>query len=142
MKPFFLHYKSSSVYNYKKMLLECCKMTVNFEMLATDIIGWLKEKNLNNSLTLFVNGKAFDCAQDNWIQHMDPEEYVEFFNKEGITMTFNGPFYNVINDYEKRDALEEFKNILVKNNTYFISGFKWSLSVYAHILHGCSAYKK
>ncbi|MED2737344.1 hypothetical protein [Bacillus toyonensis] len=113
-------------------------MAVNFEALATDIIDWLKEKNLNNSLTLFVDDKAFDCNQDNWVQHMDPEDYVEYFNKEGITITFNGPFYNVINDAEERGALEEFKNILAKYNTYFISGFKWSLSVYRNILEGNS----
>jgi hypothetical protein len=116
-------------------------MAVNFEALANDIISWLKERNLNNSLTLFVNGKAFDCTQDNWIQHMDPEEYVEYFNKDGITMTFNGPFYNVINDEKEKDALEEFKNILTKYNSNFISGFKWSLSVYTNILESYSMCK-
>lgn len=112
------------------MTMTTYEINLRNEELANDIIDWLKKNRLNTDTRIYTNGKAYDTNKNKWLDNMDPSEYVEYYNKEGITMTFESSLYKVLNDYSSPKLYDEFKSLLAKYGAYFIPGFSWSLSVY------------
>jgi hypothetical protein len=64
---------------------------------------------------------------------MDPKDYVEY-TSDFLTMTFEGPFYDVVNYYVSAKycdrLLKEFDDILKRYKKYYELGYAWSLGLY------------
>lgn len=99
--------------------------------------------------TIYFNGKAFSPIETdengkmkfyyNDREHLieyedDPSRYVEWYNKDGITMTFEGDFYEVMNyAFESRfltKIYEEFEELLRKHHAWHELGHAWSMCIY------------
>ena len=115
------------------------------EKCAKEIISFLIKHHMWIDTSIYVNGKRYGCY-DGEHYHYDntwdcvfreddknPADYVEFYS-DFLTMTFEGPFYDVINyTYSAKYSdklLAEFDDILKKYRKYYELGYSWSLSLY------------
>ena len=115
------------------------------ERCAFEIINFLIRHNLWQDTFVYVNGKRYGCYDGEHYKYdntwdcvfrednMDPKDYVEYAS-DFLTMTFEGPFYDVINyTYSAKYSdklLAEFDDILKKYRKYYELGYSWSLSLY------------
>ena len=79
--------------------------------------------------------KTDDCAFTVWRSPgSDVKVPCEYGNPDTLTMTFEGPFYSVVNyrgDTEYCDRITgEFNEILKQYGLYYELGHAWSLSLY------------
>lgn len=117
--------------------------------LAEEIREFLFKWGMWIDTTIYFNGKAFSPIEKdengkmkfyyNDREHLieyedDPSRYVEWYNKDGITMTFEGDFYEVMNyAFESRfltNIYEEFEELLRKHNARHELGHAWSMCIY------------
>jgi len=115
---------------------------------AKEIITWLLKHEWWIDTTVYVNGKMYSCCDaqghyhyDNiWDtvfveENIDPNDYLEY-NGDFLSMSFEGPLYDVLNlnysfGIKTCDKyIEEFNNILNKYNKYYELGNAWNLSLY------------
>lgn len=78
--------------------------------------GW-KNINYNNPNFLHV------------VEDVRPSEYMDYYNEDTITMSFEGDFYEIIN-YEGGELLEAFDELLRKYGYYYELGNAWNLALY------------
>lgn len=110
------------------------------EKLADEIRAWLLERELWQDVTIYFNGKAFSTSDmlqrrfaynnpNDLIEYeANPADYVEYNSPDSITMTFEGPLYDLINyRFNSRDY-EEFEALFRRYGLYFEQGYAWSLS--------------
>ena len=117
------------------------------EKCARDIIDWLIKHDLWIDTAVYVNGKRYgdydsidynygntcDCVfvEDN----MDPRDYFEFAG-DFLSMSFEGPLYEILNYYDDfipgydDKMIEEFNRIIGKYNAHFEMGDAWNLTLY------------
>ena len=59
-------------------------------------------------------------------------EYVEYFNADTVTLTFEGPLYTAYNGYgdDGYKAVDDIDRILAKYGLYAEQGYAWSLAAY------------
>lgn len=117
------------------------------ERLAKAIRSFLLKNDLWIDTYIFFNGKCYGTSykDENGKEHFvyndkehlveyeaDPSKYVEYYNKEGITMIFECDLYDVINyAWESRELSKlkkEFDAIFEKYGVYYEQGYAWSLS--------------
>ena len=60
----------------------------------------------------------------------DPSRYVEYYSENGITMTFEGPLYELINYDDWSELYEEFCGLFRKHGLWFELGYAWSLATF------------
>ena len=117
------------------------KMTkAQIKQLANEIRQFLLERDMWIDTTIYFNGKAYSTDDRaghyyyNDGEHMvvledqDPAWYVEYVG-EVLTMTFEGPFYDVMN-YSFGTTYEAFNALLRKWGLYGELGYAWSLGVF------------
>jgi hypothetical protein len=95
--------------------------------------------------SVYVNGKRYGCYDGEHYRYdntwdcvfrednMDPKDYVEY-TSDFLTMTFEGPFYDVINynifPAYCRKLMDEFNDIISKYRKYYELGYNWSLALH------------
>lgn len=115
------------------------------ERCAFEIINFLIRHEMWIDTNVYVNGKRYSCYDGEHYKYdntwdcvfreddMDPAKYVEF-HSDFLTMTFEGPFYDVVNYYISATycdkILKEFEEILEKYHKYYELGYAWSLALY------------
>lgn len=116
------------------------------ERCAFEIINFLIRHSMWIDTSIYVNGKRYSCYDGEHHQYdntwdcvfrednMDPAKYVEY-NSKFLTMTFEGPFYDIVNYYFPNSKycdkiLAEFDDIIKKYNKYYELGYAWSLALY------------
>jgi hypothetical protein len=115
------------------------------ELCAFEIINFLIRHSLWQDTCIYVNGKRYSCYDGEHYRYdntwdcvfrednMDPKDYVEY-TSDFLTMTFEGPFYDVVNYYVSAKycdrLLKEFDDILKRYKKYYELGYAWSLGLY------------
>lgn len=105
--------------------------------MAKDIIKFLKDNNLDIDVFLMYNGKRVNAENNEEVEIVSAGDYVEYFNDDTITMTFEGALYELLNglwnsdyDSEYQKLYDEFNNIFKKYGLYYELGYAWSLTAY------------
>ena len=117
------------------------------ENCAKEIRQFLLDNEMWIDTYIYFNGKCYGTSYTdengkerfvyNNKEHLvefeaDPSRCVEYYSKDGITMTFEGDLYDVINYYwESRELAElkkKFDAIFEKYGLYYEQGYAWSLS--------------
>ena len=113
------------------------KQETRNEQLANDIIKFLKENDLDTDVTLMYNGKRVFADTGDVENIVSAGDYVEYFNDDTITMTFEGNLYELLNGYwdsEFNDTYQkmydDFGKIFEKYGLYYELGYAWSLAAY------------
>lgn len=115
------------------------------EKCAFEIINFLIRHEMWQDTSVYVNGKRYSCYDGEHYQYdstwdcvfrednINPRDYLEY-TSDFVTMTFEGPFYEVVNYYYPMSLcdslLAEFNDILKKYNKYYELGHAWSLALY------------
>ena len=120
-------------------------MTNRNEALAIDIYDWCKKHHLWGDNTIYFDGKAFSSSKE-WhgelgkkidedlyeYDNRNPLNYFEYANPDTLSMSFEGPLYEVLNAYVrgwvKLEA--EFLKLFEKHGYYYELGHAWNLSAY------------
>lgn len=115
------------------------------ERCALDIIRWLIKHEMWIDTCIYANGKRFTCYDGEHYQYgntwdcvfveenMNPKDYIEY-SGDFLTMSFEGPLYEVLNDYYPTKLCDKYRAelnaICEKYNKYWELGYAWSLSLY------------
>jgi hypothetical protein len=112
-------------------------MDNNLKELAYKIADLLTEYNLDSDVAIYFNELRLQCFTTNntkgWVleEGFKGSEYTEYANDKTITMTFEGPLYDVLNSYMPLNHFhEKFYNILKKYDYYYELGNAWNLALY------------
>lgn len=118
------------------------------EQCAQEIIDFLLKHQMWIDIHVYVNGCCYSCQGPDGHYHYnntrdcvfkyteeDPRRYFEYVNEEHfISMSFEGPLYDLLNQYfptEAAEALEdEFSKIFEKYGYYYELGHAWNLTAY------------
>tara|TARA_R100000995_G_C3480810_1_gene123770 strand:- start:1310 stop:1654 length:345 start_codon:yes stop_codon:yes gene_type:complete len=102
------------------------------------IESWLKKNRLTSCVRIYFNNKCF-CWYDSSknkkiIEDIKGSDYFDYANDETISMSFEGPLYEVLNyacDSKRYETLEdEFINLIKSYGYYYELGNAWNLSMY------------
>lgn len=118
------------------------KMTERqIEKLAMEIRNFLLDRGMWIDTTIYFHGKAIstddrdghyaynDPAKLFVLEDQDPKRYFE--HAGGIlSMSFEGPLYDVLNYCEDLKTEEAFTKLLRQHGLYYELGNAWNLSVY------------
>lgn len=115
------------------------------QSLAKDIYDWCKAKDLWCDIIIYFDGKAWK-SDDTWgadkgkqiddelfeFEDRDPYDYIQYSNRDTITMSFEGSLNHVLNGYVPGwTKLEsEFGKLFEKYGLYYEMGYAWSLAAY------------
>ena len=108
--------------------------------LANEIREWLLDNDMWVDTRIFFDGHVYDTSDGehyyyNDREHLveyddDPSRYVEYYSKDGITMTFEGPLYDLLNYDDYSELCDEFWTLFRKHGLWFELGYAWSLSTF------------
>ena len=110
------------------------------EKLAIEIRDLLMEHEMWIDTRIYFNGKAFstDDGKGGYfyndptnlivLENEDPHWYTEYAG-DILTMTFEGPLYEVLN-YGSGKFEEEFRKLFTKYGLWFEKGNAWNLTAY------------
>lgn len=120
-------------------------MEKQMECLAKDIYKWCVKKGLWGNNIIYFDGKAWSSYSE-WCgvqgkqiaenlyeyEGKNPKDYFEYANPETLSMSFEGPLYEVLNAYRSGwTRLEaQFAKLFEKYGMYYEMGYAWSLSAY------------
>lgn len=100
------------------------------------IESWMKKNDLLGTVRMYFNNKCW-CWYDGkkkLIEEIKGSEYFEYANDDTISISFEGPFYNVMNygyDNKVWDGLQgEFDKLLDGFDCWYELGNAWNLSIY------------
>lgn len=125
--------------------LKLARPAEELEALAWEIQRWLSSYNMWQDVSIYYAGKRMSTHKetngknefryngDPFIEEgFNPKDYCEYANPAMITMTFEGPFYEVMNGYCPGWTVleEEFSRLINKHGFYYELGHAWSLSLY------------
>lgn len=116
------------------------------EKLAWDIYNYLRRHEMWIDICVYFDGKRMSTARkagDDWEfryngepfieDGFDPRDYFEYaMNPHIISMSFEGPFYNVVNGYSGRAGdvlMSEFEDLLMSHGLYMELGDAWNASL-------------
>lgn len=105
--------------------------------LAEDIYDFLINHDMWMDVSIYFNGirwstndgSKFRYGGDPFVTEADPRDYFDYVGPI-LSMSFEGPFYEVVNGYRGRDIEAEFCKLLKKYGVYYELGNAWNLSVY------------
>lgn len=113
------------------------------EALAWEIQKWLRSHEMWQDVCIYygdqrmstfqnTNGKTkFRYNGEPFIEEgFNPKDYCEYANPDTITMTFEGPLYDVLNWNAGEQLEQEFCQLIHKYGFYYEMGYPWSLSLY------------
>jgi hypothetical protein len=115
------------------------------EKCAFEIIDFLIKLDMWQDTCVYVNGKRYTCNDGEHYKYDStwdcvfrednkrPEDYVDY-SSDFLTMTFEGPFYDIINYSMSAKycdfVISKFNDILKKYNKYYELGNAWSLALF------------
>lgn len=120
-------------------------MENKMELLAKDIYKWCVKKGLWGDNIIYFDGKAWSSSSE-WCgvqgkqiaenlyeyEGKNPKDYFEYGNPETLSMSFEGPLYEVLNAYRPgwTRLEQQFSKLFAKYGLYYEMGYAWSLSAY------------
>jgi hypothetical protein len=120
-------------------------MENKMELLAKDIYKWCLKNGLWGDNIIYFDGKAWSSSSE-WAgihgkqiaenlyeyEGKNPKDYFEYANPETLSMSFEGPLYEVLNAYRSGWVRLEaqFAKLFEKYGLYYEMGYSWSLSAY------------
>ena len=112
------------------------------ESLAVDLICFLQKHDLFYMVNIYVNNKLLKDNKTTNAQHattpfgsyyivndINPKENLEYYNPETITVTFEGPLYDIIN-YNNSSLYQQLCDLFERKGLYIEQGYAWSFSLY------------
>lgn len=63
------------------------------------------------------------------VNDINPKENLEYYNPETITVTFEGPLYDIIN-YNNSSSYQQLCDLFERKGLYIEQGYAWSFSLY------------
>jgi hypothetical protein len=109
------------------------QMQTNLEELAFAIADLLTKYNCQEDVTIYFNNQRLSTfTEGKWVleEGYKGSDYTKYANDKTITMTFEGPFYDVINYNECPELLRRFNELIESYGYYYELGYPWSLSLY------------
>lgn len=113
--------------------------------LAKDIYEWCKKRSLWFDCIIYFDGKAWS-TNSNWngengkqiaddlyeYENRNPKNYFGYANPKTVSMSFEGPLYEVLNGYVRGWVRLEtsFLKLFKKYGYYYELGNAWNLSAY------------
>jgi hypothetical protein len=101
---------------------------IKIEELAKKIELLIKYHNVWSDVRIYYNGKAV-CSNDGFIPEINVKDYLEYGNPDTISMSFEGPLYEVIN-YTGGRFLDDFNDIIKSYGYYYEQGHAWNLALF------------
>jgi hypothetical protein len=104
------------------------------QQLADDIKKFLLENELSQDTRIYFNNKCydFDSAGKTYetLEDIKPSDYFEYANDNTVSMSFEGPLYEVLNGYRNGwpELEDEFLEIFEKYDMYYEMGNAWNLA--------------
>jgi hypothetical protein len=102
------------------------------EKMAHEILELLKEYDLNTDIRIYFNGRCLD-GNGTITGNKRGSEYFKYANDETLSMSFEGDFYEVINNYYPEMAdivMPKFAGILDAYGLFYEMGEPWNLATY------------
>ena len=109
------------------------------EQLANEIRSFLLEHDMWVDTRIYFNGMAYstDDGEGHYyyndpthmvvLENMDPHRYTEYAG-DILTMTFEGPLYEVLNYGDDYELEKKFFSLFEKYGLYYELGEAWSLT--------------
>ncbi|MBO5969936.1 MAG: hypothetical protein J6S14_15720 [Clostridia bacterium] len=116
--------------------------------LALEIYEWCKSHHLWGDNTIYFDGHAIsncrrwgDTPADAvlseegrlyYYKDKNPRDYFEYVNPNGLSMSFEGELYDVLNAYTPgwTKYEDQFRKIFERHGWYYEMGHAWNLSTY------------
>ncbi|MAH48514.1 hypothetical protein CMI37_21995 [Candidatus Pacearchaeota archaeon] len=95
---------------------------------AKTIERFLKKYDLDYDVRIYFSGKCWDydsSGKKTVIEDIKASDYFEYANDDTISMTFEGPFYEIINEYCGY-ALRDEWDALDFDGYYMEQGHAWN----------------
>lgn len=128
------------------------------ESLAVAIRKFLLDRGMWQDVRIYFNGKAFDSVpvydhgdgvlsseyksgakNINYnnpdylhvVENIDPEDYMDYYNRDTITMSFEGDFYEALNygEFDGGSTVAVFSKLLEDHGYYYELGNAWNLAL-------------
>jgi len=99
----------------------------DMKKLAYEIQDYLKEKDYYHDVIIYFNNLAISSLWEGE-QERNVSEYMEYFNTDTITMSFEGILYEMLN-YNVQ-GYKEFNEFIKSKGFYFEFGNAWNLALY------------
>jgi len=106
--------------------MSCSKKKI--ENLAYQIKAYLQEIS-DTDYRIYFDG-VYICDKDDKTHEDSPANYMESYNLDTITMSFEGMFYEIINYDEMPSLLEKFNKLITKYGFYYDQCNAWNLALY------------
>lgn len=113
------------------------------DILAVRIIMLLQENDLFCDTNLYLNNKKYSSNKtinaetketvfgEYYITNdIDVTQCVEYNNPKTITMTFEGPLYDIMNYSTDSPLIDKLTKLLKSYGLYYEQGYMWSLALY------------
>ena len=115
------------------------------ERMAFEVMKYLHDRKLWEDVDLYVNGKALSShrigtdgsgskTSPDGVPYFECERDVavitEYCNPKTLTMTFEGPLYDLINHSMSGKTMEDLNGIFSRYGLYAEQGHAWSLACY------------
>lgn len=105
---------------------------------ADAIKDFLIENDLSADTRIYFNNKAYHFDSfgklEKTLTDIKASEYFEFANDKTVSVSFEGPFYRVMNlSFESkhyRDLEAKFLKLVEKFGYYYEMGHAWNLTLY------------
>jgi hypothetical protein len=102
------------------------------EKMAHEILELLQEYDLTTDIRIYFNGKCL-TGEGSITENKRGSDYFKYANDDMLSMSFEGDFYEVINNYcaEMADiVMPKFVGILGTYGLYYEMGETWNLAVH------------
>lgn len=108
------------------------------EKLAQDIYNLLLEHGIWQDVCIYYNGKRMSTSDGKEFRYngepfieegLDPRDYFEYVrNPHVLSMSFEGPVYEILNGYHGASIESEFSKLLERYGLYYELGDAWNLT--------------
>jgi len=104
----------------------------DMKKLAYEIADLLDSYECADGTMIYFDNKRLEHLGDEWVlkEGYSPDTYFEYCNLDTLSMSFEGPFYEVINYGLCNSLLEKFDKLIASYGYYYELGNSWNLSLY------------
>lgn len=101
------------------------------EQLANEVRSFLEQNELWSDIRIYFNDRCYDSEKKETLENIKARDYLEYAASEHIlSMSFEGPLYDIINYGECDSLLDKFDKIFEKYGLYYELGHAWNLTCY------------
>lgn len=103
-----------------------------FEYIAYKILELLLEYDCSTDVVFYFEGKRLIETDKDWVieEGYLGSDYTEYANDDTLTMTFEGPFFEVMNYGTNYELYDKFDKLLQSFGYYYELGNAWNLALY------------